>query len=131
MNAATIPYHILYYGERCAKELLFRCSMCGNCMLRFTGLICPMRCPKYLRNGPCGGSEDGRCETDRNKPCVWNLIYERNKFLHRLDKIQKLQPPLDWTLWHTPSWLNHFTGKDAYLFLPEEEQWKPPEKQTE
>ena len=41
------------------------CSGCGNCELATFGGICPVtRCAKRLFNGPCGGSQDGKCEID-------------------------------------------------------------------
>jgi hypothetical protein len=30
--------------------------MGGNCLLQETALICPMECPKGLRDGPCGST---------------------------------------------------------------------------
>ena len=49
--------------ERGTKEAMWDCRMCGQCILHSTGLSCPMRCPKNLRNGPCGGVlQDGSCE---------------------------------------------------------------------
>src|SRR3972149_2141864 len=40
-----------------------RCVLCGECILAFTGGICPVAtCPKGLLNGPCGGITDGRGE---------------------------------------------------------------------
>lgn len=41
--------------ERWAKEVVFGCKMCGQCILQSTGMTCSMNCPKNLRNGPCGG----------------------------------------------------------------------------
>jgi len=35
------------------------------------------RCPKKMKNGPCGSSFEGRCEV--GGLCVWNEIYERLK----------------------------------------------------
>lgn len=54
------------------------CSMCGDCVVdQYLG-ICPVtRCPKGQLNGPCGGAEDGKCEVDPERDCVWALIYER------------------------------------------------------
>lgn len=83
--------------ERLIKGLLFKCSMCGNCLLQEMALICPMLCPKGLRNGPCGsGAADGCC-VDPSRPCVWHLIYERAAAKGSLDKLLEVQAPLDWT----------------------------------
>ena len=58
--------------ERPLKEAVWDCKMCGQCILHSTGLTCPMRCPKNLRNGPCGGVRaDGACEVFPDRPCVW------------------------------------------------------------
>jgi ferredoxin len=55
-----------------------KCSLCGECILTETAGICPVTvCPKGLLNGPCGGMQEGRCETDRETECAWNLIYQR------------------------------------------------------
>ncbi len=54
------------------------CSLCGECIADQYGGICPVtRCPKGQLNGPCGGSDKGKCEVDPDKDCVWALIYER------------------------------------------------------
>ena len=50
--------------ERRVKGALFGCRMCGNCLLQETAFICPMECPKGLRNGPCGGSTPEGCYVD-------------------------------------------------------------------
>jgi len=69
-----------------------RCSECGDCMLNETGGICPITlCAKGLINGPCGGSRDGKCETDPERDCAWMLIYERLKALDQLDKMQVIR----------------------------------------
>ncbi|MBA4394686.1 MAG: hypothetical protein C0407_14135, partial [Desulfobacca sp.] len=40
-----------------------KCLGCGNCVLTYTGGVCPIaRCAKRLFNGPCGGSSKGKCE---------------------------------------------------------------------
>ena len=58
--------------ERATKEAIWDCRMCGQCILHSTGLSCPMRCPKNLRNGPCGGVlQDGICEVVPEMRCVW------------------------------------------------------------
>jgi len=64
-----------------------RCGQCGNCLLSYTGGICPVTsCTKSLLNGPCGGSREGRCEFEPDaRPCGWIRIYERLKALGRTD----------------------------------------------
>ena len=73
----TVGEKIVEAGERVWKGALFGCRMCGNCLLQETALICPMECPKGLRNGPCGGSTPEHCYVDETRPCVWFKIYER------------------------------------------------------
>jgi len=70
------------------------CTQCGACILGETGGICPVTsCHKGLVNGPCGGTNIGKCEIDSNKDCVWTLIYNRLKELDRLDSMRKYQKP--------------------------------------
>lgn len=83
-------------GERIWKGALFGCRMCGNCLLQETALICPMECPKGLRNGPCGGSTPEYCYVDETRPCVWYKIYERAEKYGRLEYLMEVLPPLDW-----------------------------------
>lgn len=92
--------------EKGIKKPLFNCSMCGQCIVRACQLLCPMRCPKGLRNGPCGGSEDGMCEVIPGLPCVWSQIWERAEKRGQLERIMQVQPPLDWRLDGTSAWLN-------------------------
>ena len=82
--------------ERAIKGALFGCRMCGNCLLQETSLICPMECPKGLRNGPCGGSTPEHCYVDETRPCVWYKIYERAEKYGRLETLMEVLPPLDW-----------------------------------
>lgn len=70
--------------------------MCGNCLLQETAFICPMACPKGLRNGPCGGSTLDHCCVDESRPCIWYAIYHRAEKMGRLDKLLEVLPPLDW-----------------------------------
>jgi len=70
------------------------CTQCGACILGETGGICPVTaCHKGLVNGPCGGTNNGKCEIDTEKDCAWTLIYNRLKELGRLDAMRKLQKP--------------------------------------
>lgn len=62
------------------------CRACGECVLNYTGAICPVAyCAKSLLNGPCGGAKDGKCEVDSEKDCIWLKIYERLKDQDRID----------------------------------------------
>jgi Methylene-tetrahydrofolate reductase C terminal len=76
-----------------------RCLECGDCMLEFTGGLCPIaRCSKHLLNGPCGGSQGGKCEVDPSIPCVWQQIVEHLAKLGRLDKLERLVKPKNWSV---------------------------------
>jgi ferredoxin len=70
------------------------CDQCGHCVLGYTAGICPVTaCHKGLLNGPCGGTNNGRCEIDKNRDCAWTLIYERLNKMGRLDLMRRYQPP--------------------------------------
>ncbi|MEW5813852.1 MAG: methylenetetrahydrofolate reductase C-terminal domain-containing protein [Spirochaetota bacterium] len=76
-----------------------RCAGCGNCVLEKFGGICPIaRCSKSLLNGPCGGSQEGKCEVDpENIDCGWQLIYDRMKELGLLYRLEEYEPVKDWS----------------------------------
>ena len=75
-----------------------RCAACGECVLHQTAGVCPIaRCAKSLMNGPCGGSQDGKCEIDPEVPCAWQLIYDRLKAQGRLDQMLEITPARDWS----------------------------------
>lgn len=70
------------------------CAQCGQCVLWETAGICPITaCHKGLLNGPCGGTNKGKCEVDKDKDCAWTLIYQRLNSQGRLDLMRKYQPP--------------------------------------
>ncbi len=74
-----------------------RCFACGDCVLDKTGGICPIaRCSKSLLNGPCGGSQYGKCEVSKDVDCGWQLIYDRLKALGQLDKLKEIIPAKNW-----------------------------------
>lgn len=76
-----------------------RCLECGDCVLEFTGGLCPIaRCSKLLLNGPCGGSQGGKCEVDPSIPCVWQQIVDHLAKLGRLDKLERLVAPKNWSV---------------------------------
>ncbi len=70
------------------------CIQCGDCFIGETGGICPVTaCHKGLVNGPCGGTNKGKCEIDMNKDCAWTSIYKRLMDLEHLDSMRKFHPP--------------------------------------
>jgi hypothetical protein len=74
------------------------CTQCGTCIIGETGGICPVtNCHKGLVNGPCGGTNHGKCEIDVNKDCVWTLIYNRLNDLGRLESMRRYQKPRNHT----------------------------------
>src|SRR5664279_416623 len=96
---------LLAKAEVCIKGPLFGCRMCGNCLLQETAFICPMGCPKGMRNGPCGGIRpDKNCYVDNSRKCVWNVIYERSLKTGREEKLLEILPPLDWNKVGTENW---------------------------
>lgn len=75
-----------------------RCQACGDCILGITGGICPIaRCSKQLLNGPCGGSQRGKCEVSSDTPCSWQLIYDRMATRGELDRLLEIQPVKNWS----------------------------------
>lgn len=79
------------FGQSWGKET---CRECGQCLLNHTGGICPLTaCSKGLLNGPCGGSQDGKCEVfPQTRECGWHRIYERLQARGRTDLLSA--PPL-------------------------------------
>jgi hypothetical protein len=76
---------------------LEKCGGCGDCVLHLTGGICPVaRCAKSLMNGPCGGSQEGKCEISPDTPCAWDQIYHSLERLGRPELIEVVIPPKDW-----------------------------------
>jgi len=94
--------------EKVTKGFLLDSQSCGQCIVGFTGLSCPMNCPKTMRNGPCGGVRpDGKCEIKPDMNCVWVQAWEGNKRLEEDEyPIQIVQPAID----------NRRIGKSAWLY---------------
>jgi hypothetical protein len=104
-----------------------RCRECGECMLEYTGGICPLTaCSKGLLNGQCGGASNGKCEIYPEKDCGWELIYNRLKSVNRLDILEKIVPPKDYrrmipdaALLSTSQWaLEGLNNEFAFNFRP-------------
>ena len=94
--------------ETVTKNPLFNCKMCGQCILHSTGMVCPMNCPKNLRNGPCGGvRQNGNCEIQPNMKCVWVRAWDQSKKMrNHQEDIYTIQKPLDRRLTGSSAWLN-------------------------
>ena len=96
---------ILAKTELWIKGPLFGCRMCGNCLLQETAFICPMECPKGMRNGPCGGiTPEKMCYVDETRKCVWYAIYQRALKTGREETLLEILPPLDWNKVGTETW---------------------------
>jgi len=75
-----------------------RCKECGECLLEYTGGICPLTaCTKGLINGQCGGASKGKCELNPERDCGWELIYKRLKDLNQMDKLRRFIAPKDYS----------------------------------
>lgn len=91
----TNPMGHMGGGPTLFKE---KCQQCGECELGKLAGICTLtQCAKGLLNGPCGGSQDGKCEADPEKDCAWLLIYERLRKLGELAQLKKARSPHDWS----------------------------------
>ncbi len=97
---------LLEFLEYSVKSPLFGCRMCGNCLLQETAFICPMECPKGLRNGPCGGSTPEHCYVDTTRPCMWYKIYDRSFRMGREERLLEVLPPLDWEKVGHETWMD-------------------------
>jgi hypothetical protein len=119
IEASGLARRPFTWAERVTKESLFGCRMCGQCALPVTGYVCPMGCPKELRNGPCGGvGQDGSCEVYPHLRCVWVEAYERASGQGRVADLRLLHLPIDHRRWGESSWLNYWQGRDEGLWVP-------------
>jgi len=93
-------------AEGMIKGVLFGCRMCGNCILQETAFVCPMTCPKGLRNGLCGGASPDHCEVDPSRPCTGYVIYDRAERMGRMDTLLEVNAPLDGERVGRETWLD-------------------------
>ena len=107
---ASQAFHIV---EQAFKMPAFDCRDCGDCSLPDIAFLCPeSQCAKNERNGPCGGTRDGKCEVG-DKECIWALAYDRLKAYGEEEAM--LERPViikDARLKGTSSWMNTFLEKD-------------------
>ena len=100
--------------EHLSKAVLFKCQDCGDCSLPEIAYLCPeSQCAKNQRNGPCGGTRDGRCEVEGYGDCIWLRAYERLKHDGRAPELLAHAPVVqNQGLRGTSSWANHWLGRD-------------------
>jgi len=110
---------LLRVPEKIGKCAVFNCQMCGQCALHFTGMTCPMGCPKNLRNGPCGRVRvGGFCEVNASMKCVWVDAFERSqKMSFYGDDFFMILPPLN----------QQNMGKSAFINIAFEKNAEMPE----
>ena len=105
-------YKSILMAENAIKRPLLKCQSCGQCVASYTAFTCPMRCPKQMRNGPCGGVRpNGHCEVYPDRVCVWWLIYERSRKLGWEKKLLKYHKPVDRRLQNTSAWIILMAGR--------------------
>lgn len=112
---------LLYPVERSAKQLMFDCQQCGQCVLSATGMACPMNCPKQMRNGPCGGVRaDGGCEVRPEMRCVWVEATAGTKRItgDAVARPTPLLPALDRRLAGRSTWIQVVQGRPDPAFQP-------------
>ena len=114
-NGDNLAARALHSIERVSKEMAFGCKDCGDCSLPDTAYLCPRNaCSKTGRNGPCGGSANGRCELD-DKDCLWARAYDRLKAYGEAEHM--LDGPAVFynaSLDGTSAWANTYRNRDHH-----------------
>lgn len=100
--------------EHLSKSVLFECKDCGDCSLPEIAYLCPeSQCAKNQRNGPCGGTHEGRCEVDGYGDCIWLRAYERLKREGADQELLQHAPAVqNQGLRGTSAWANLWLGRD-------------------
>ena len=101
--------------EQALKITVFDCRDCGDCSLPDIAYLCPeSQCVKNQRNGPCGGTRQGKCEVGE-KDCIWARAYDRLKAYGEEEGL--LDRPVvfkDGALQGTSAWSNAFLERDHH-----------------
>jgi methylenetetrahydrofolate reductase (NADPH) len=105
----------LHLLEQVAKVPMFACRDCGDCSLPDIAYLCPeSQCAKNQRNGPCGGTRQGKCEVGE-KDCIWSLAYDRLKVYGEEESMLEGEVVIkDNSLKGTSAWANTFLGRDHH-----------------
>ena len=91
----------MFMGGKIGDDYIEKCAGCGDCLLGYTGGICPIaNCAKSMVNGPCGGPINKKCEVgDYTKPCAWIKIFEQlNSRPGGLELFMKFRTPVDFRI---------------------------------
>jgi methylenetetrahydrofolate reductase (NADPH) len=101
--------------ENAVKMFGFDCRDCGDCSLPDIAYLCPeSQCAKNQRNGPCGGTRDGKCEVGE-KDCIWARAYDRLKAYGEEEQMLDGKVIIkDAALQGTSAWANTFLGRDHH-----------------
>jgi len=101
-------------AEQVSKAVLYHCKDCGDCSLPDVAFLCPeSQCAKNQRNGPCGGTREGRCEVDGYGDCIWLRAYERLKHDGREQDLLDHAPVVqNQGLRGTSAWANLWLDRD-------------------
>ncbi len=100
--------------EHLSKAAIYSCKDCGDCSLPDIAYLCPeSQCAKNQRNGPCGGTRDGKCEVDGYGDCIWLRAYERLKADgNQTDLLNHAPMAQNQALRKTSAWANSWLGRD-------------------
>ena len=109
--------------EHVSKAAMFSCKDCGDCSLPDIAFLCPeSQCAKNQRNGPCGGTRDGKCEV-YDFECIWGRAYDRMKYEGREQQMLDHAPVIqDESLRGTSSWANALLCRDHTGRCPPENE---------
>ena len=114
-NAGNGLQKIAHAIEQAVKIPAFDCRDCGDCSLPDIAYLCPeSQCVKNQRNGPCGGTRQGKCEIGE-KVCIWARAYDRLKAYGQEEAM--LDRPVvfkDGSLKGSSAWANTFLERDHH-----------------
>lgn len=105
----------LHAVEHALKIAAFDCRDCGDCSLPDIAYLCPeSQCVKNQRNGPCGGTRQGKCEIG-DKDCIWARAYDRLKATGEEEQMLGDAAVIkDAALQGTSAWANAFLQRDHH-----------------
>ena len=114
LDSSNAGQELMHLAEQPIKKLMLGCRQCGDCAIQHVGFLCPESgCPKHTRNGACGGSHEGMCEVNTDRPCVWFRAHNRLASQGRTAEMcTGCVPPRMWELNNTSSWLNFHLHRD-------------------